>query len=339
MAALHLSSGIFDYKETKLIDDYLQIMEQDPGTSFRAIIADFLSGQPRYGVLWGEPESSVESLRRNLNISQGVIRFYRRPSGMILFYVDSDTISYNIIEVDHEDISKTLRLLPEMLRYQAKADSILEEWYAAMILPFEDLMEKREEILLVPDGAFVQFPLEALKRPDADYLAEMFSLTRSVHLPSKFPEEISRRLMPCFAESGEGGYDITMGIVNSLSEAVGDCLGREDNFIRFSPDRYSVNGDNLKGAVLCYIKPARFDGDSNWLLETLRARRDGYGGAIKTLWEIPNQALSHYYWIFLDNLRQGNSLRRSHGAAASYVYGRYRGVPYYWAYSAPYNLN
>ena len=339
MAALHLSSGIFDDKETRLIDNYLQSMEQDPGTSFRGIIADFLFGQPRYSLLWGEPESSVESLRRTLSVSQGVIRFYQRPSGTILFYIDGDTIAYNIIEVDGEEISKTVGLLPEMLKYQAEGDSVLEEWYRMIILPFEDLMEEREEILLAPDGAFVQFPLEALKRPDADYLAEMFSLTRSVHLPVKFPAEIDRELLPCFAESGVGGYDMTMGIVNSLSEVVGDCLGNEDDFVRFSLDRYTVNGDNLKGAVLCCIKPARYDGDGDWRLGTLRARRDGYEGAIQTLWEIPNQAMSRYYWIFLNNLHQGKGLRRSHGAAASYIFGRYRGVPYYWAYSAPYSLN
>jgi hypothetical protein len=200
-------------------------------------------------------------------------------------------------------------------------------------------MEKREEVLLVPDGAFIRFPLEALKRPDADYLAEMFSITRSVHLPMKFPAGIDRDLSPCFDENGRGEYDLTTGIVNSLSEAVGGCTGSEDDYIRFSAGINGLSGDDVKGAVLCYIRPSEYERDADWQLATLRARRDGYEGVIQTLWEIPNQALSHYYWILLNDLRQGKGLRESHRAAASYVFGRYRGVPYYWAYGAPYSLN
>lgn len=339
IAALHLSSGNFDDNEARLIDNYLQSMEQDQKASFRRILAEFLSGQPRYSPLWGEPESSIKSLMQNLSESQCVIRFYERPSSTILFYVDRDTISYNIIEVDSEVISKTAELMPDMLKYQAKGDSVLEEWYRMLIMPFENLMENREEILLVPDGAFVRYPLEGLKRPEADYLAEMFSLTRSVHLPKKFPSKLDRVLLPCFAESDPDGYDITMGIAGSLSRAVGDCLGDTDDFVRFSLDRYMASGEIVKGAILCHIKPTRYDGGNDWRLGTLQARRDGYEGTIQTLWKIPNQALSHYYWTFLNNLRHGKGLRQSHKAAASYIFGRYSGVPYYWANSAPYNLN
>ncbi len=339
IAALHLSYGILDEKETRLVDDYLQSMEQDPGTSFRGLIADFLSRQPRYSPLWGEPESPVKNIMQTLGVSQAVIRFYERPSSTIIFYVDRDTIAYNIIDVDGEEISKAVRLFPELLKYQASGDSVLEEWYRMLILPFEDLMEEREDVLLVPDGDFIQFPLEALKRPDADYLAEMFSLTRSVHLPMKFPAGIDRELLPCFPEGGAREYNMTMEIVNSLSMAMDDCPGNGDDYIRFSPNMYGANGDDEKGAVFCHVKPARNDSDGDRRLSTLHARRDGYGGTIQTLWEIPDQALSHYYWIFLNNLRQGKGLRISHRAAASYIFGRYGGVPFYWAYSAPYSLN
>lgn len=330
-AALHLSNGNFDKTEMEFIDTLLA--NKDIGSeNYKKMIEDFIRRDPRYGRLWGMAPGSVTELRGRMTTTQCALRYYQLPEKTISFYIDSDTIAYNIVERGVGELKESLANLPETIRNVAKSDSTLEFWYDILIGSFEELIEEKEEVLVIPDGILTGFPFAALKRPDADFIGESYNVVFSMFLPMEFPVEEPVKLSACFAEK-DGS--MALGIVNRVVEATGGCGNGDENSIRFF-DGDGYRPDN--GYLIIDVTPDS-SGPDRMRLKSLLAVRDGYKGEVRTLWEVPDQAISYFYWTYLKNIGAGEGINESHSIASSYLFGRYAGAPYYWAFNVLYYLD
>ena len=329
-AALHMSYGNFDAAEREFIDTLLANSGINNG-NYKNLVEDFIQRDHRYSRLWGMAPGSVMDLRDRMSATQCALRYYLLSGKTISFYIDSDTIAYNIVERGVGELKESLAKLPETIRNAAKSDSTLEFWYDSLVGSFEELMEEKEEILIIPDGILTGFPFAALKRPDADFIGESYNVVFSMFLPTRFPVEKGVKLSACFAEKD---VSLALGIVNRVVEAAGGCAGDENSIRFFDADGYRP--DN--GYLIIDVTPDN-SGPDRMRLKSLWAARDGYKGEVRTLWEVPDQAISYFYWTYLKNLSAGEGINESHSTASSYLFGRYAGSPYYWAFNVLYNLD
>ena len=332
-ASLHFSFGNFDSKEADLLDSLS--LDKSGLEAFARIKMKLSDENTPYSKLWGLSSATAEGFQRNLGLSQCVLRFYQLPGKMISFYIDSDTIAYNMVEREVERLSESLGKLKDAMINTSRADSALEYWYVALLGPFEELLESKEEILIIPDGSLTVVPFMALKRPDGDYIGETYRIVFSLFLPSEFPSDTPEWLAPCFADEKEG---LSIGIVNRVVEALGGCLEAEENTVRFSLGSGYHRNREAGGYLLCDLNPIS-DHEDNLRLELLWAARAGYSCAISTLWEVPDQAISYFYWSFLKSLSSGRGIVVSRDGASSYLFGRYKGAPFYWGFNTLYHLN
>jgi hypothetical protein len=328
ISADYLSRGAFSKYENDFLDSCLSASESDYRESIERLKHDFLKKYPLYGPLWGEPDVTNPEFRRDLGPSEAIVRFYVRPDSAAVFYIDADTVAYNIIKINTVELRENVDGLQEMMRNQRRADSLLEKWYTLLISDFEDLMQNREEIMLIPDGPLVGFPLEALKMPGGDYLGEMFS---AISEPGRY--------LPCVDTVDSTNGNHIMEVIESVCEAIGDCHGREAGRVRFAVNVQSSDRELSDGEIMCFLDMSDYSDGDEFLVDLLKMRKGGYEQSIQTLWPTTDQAAAYYYWVLLDKLRQGKGITESHRAAKSFLYGRYRGSVYYWPSQALYSLN
>ncbi len=332
-AAGYFSLGLFDDLELSMLDTL----------NGRRPKAEGFSGKSdRYKVLWGIPEISADDLKKNMGPTDGLIRFYQVGSKTVAFYIDPDTVFCLQYDLDSSALERGRKEIPGLLRYQSRADSILELWYSDLVAGFDDLIGKKENIYLVPDGTLWYFPLETLKMPDGDYLCEIYSVARLTHLQAKIPKDSFR---PIYPGNGPGTYNIwndNLELIEYIAETVGEGPEKNKDRAFFTPNAYNqyIYGQGFdQGLVVCETDPVRANRRSDMPLSALMARRDGYLGFIQTLWTIPDQGISYYYWKFLNGLYSGKGLNASNRDGSSLLFGKYKGLPYYWGFSASINLN
>jgi tetratricopeptide (TPR) repeat protein len=337
ISGAHMSGAYFDSLETNLLDFYMEHERDSSGGDFEVVKQLFFDGDVAYGTLWGKAPATFDEFRKTLKGTQCALRYYSFPESLVIFYIDSDTIAYKSIEVAGADLEEASMRFKEALRLSTTADSMLEYWYTVLVAPFEELIEEREEMLIVPNGALASFPLDALKRPFADYLGETHWIVQSVQLPVEFPSDLSGRLRPCAVDE-----NITreLEIINGVVEVLGGCREYDGGYIEFSHGDLPVNKEDQNVVFLCNLNPAYSDErPKDFYLNALRLARDGREGILQTLWLIPDQPLSYYYWVFLRGMMAGSGFEKSYRSGSSYLFGRFRGIPYYWAFTTPYHLN
>jgi len=193
-ASNHLAAGNFDETEKNFIMD---LVERNGNPDYPCLSESGSAANAAYRRLWGNSPVSVSKLRGNLGSGQCVLRFYQTGKNLISFYIDHDTLAYNITDIGLSELTENIRDIGKSLRYSVKADSILEYWYGILIAPFAEMLESKMEVLIVPDGVLYSIPFSAVKMPEADYLGEMYDIEIAAYLLDNYPGGSAEAVAPC----------------------------------------------------------------------------------------------------------------------------------------------
>jgi hypothetical protein len=335
----HFAFGEFDSTENAFLDMMFSGGNGEPEKGIDMSAINVIKSDEKYAVLWGGTPRTIGDLRQRLKDDESVLRFYERDDGFLVAYIDRDTVAINEYHIDREDLARSLEKMSDVLSNQLRADSVMEKWYLDLIYPFEQLLLEKNKLLIIPDGPMYFFPFEALKMPEGDYLSEIYSLNRHAFLPAEYPPEVSTPARPVLTAGRDSGSE------NRLVDYIAEPLAKRSigNFaaVAFYSGEFSVFEESgaLSSEILCEIKPFSVRRYKKLQLQTVMAGRAGNHGFGYSLWELPDEARSAYYWKFLTSLAGGRGFWKSNGSARSYLYGHYEGLPYFWGGNIYVNLN
>ncbi len=339
LAEENILIGRYDSVDESILDKSIKLFENDSSGNYSNYLTKSGGENNSRIALWAGYGGSLSDLQTKLNGNNAVIRLYQTPTELELFYIDEDTLIHSSVSKDTASINRDIGSFSEVMKYQSRADSALEYWYNVLILPFEKQLEQKTDLIICPDFEWMAFPFEALKRPGAAYLADMYSITRAIGLPGKTVTRKSLKTMPCFIDTSASSDNATLAIMG-IAEAVGKCNEHYGKIIISGRSYLNIAGENINrsNSIISEIPRDSMTKSKEIALEIMLAGRDGFDSYLKPLWSIPEQSLSYYFWKLLTDLRDGIELTKAVGEANSYNYGIYNGLPYYWAFSAIYKI-
>ena len=339
IAGRHFAMGLFDSTESVLIDSLISgerlfDSSDSAGSDYKGMNIN----KPR-NILWGNVSTSSKELRNNISGFEAIIRFYENRSGYLAAYIDKSTIFVRAMDINEDSLDITLAVLTDLLLDQKRADSVLEKWYEKIISPFESFLEKRESLLIIPDGKLNFLPFEALKMPDSDIISEIYDLKRHIFLPEKFPgePELHNQLAARFEE----GNNPEIVLARYISEPFLLPKIQGENLIIYKSGRMRVSTNPCGGCenIIWIVDPIIKQDYLNLELQAILGARDGAAGFICQLWELSDEVKASYYWKFFSGVNNGLNYRDSFKSSRSFIFGHFDGIPGKWAAYTYISLN
>ncbi len=165
---IFLKNQIYYNKLNGNSTEYYDLKLREINQEYSLIIDEIGKSNPEYASLKSIDPASLDDIMGSLDDQTALLEFWVGKSGTVTWKIDNSGISYKLISIDKDELSKSVAKTRNLVKFNAE-DEVLagfSELYEELSPAFQNVFNDYEQVGIIPHGPLHFIPFEALYGED-----------------------------------------------------------------------------------------------------------------------------------------------------------------------------